>query len=344
MSDLVAASLPQQILSASENSNLYETENTVAETSAGELLRHARETAGVHIAVLAGMLKVPVKKLEALEADRFKELPDAVFVRALASSICRTLKIDPANVLQKLPKNTDLKPNHLAVSINTPFRAPGDSPRPSLWALISRPAVLSGVVLLLGALTIIMLPAVKSSVRNAESNLKTETSSGELPAVAVSVVAPVVIAADAVPSLTSVINTSSGEILTSSRVARSASDPSPIVGPDITVKPPIASAMIDHLAPLLALPAASASGAVTLPSTSIVEFNAKVASWVEVTDAKGQVVLRRTLIAGETVTASGVFPLTAIVGRADTTEVKIRGKGFDLRSFTKDNVARFEVK
>ena len=55
--------------------------------TAGSLLRQAREAAGIHIAALAVSLKVPVKKLEALEQDRFDLLPDAVFVRALASSM-----------------------------------------------------------------------------------------------------------------------------------------------------------------------------------------------------------------------------------------------------------------
>ncbi|HYE38489.1 MAG TPA: helix-turn-helix transcriptional regulator, partial [Ramlibacter sp.] len=51
--------------------------------TAGALLRDAREAAGLHVATLAANLKVPVRKLEALEEDRYDLLPDAVFVRAL---------------------------------------------------------------------------------------------------------------------------------------------------------------------------------------------------------------------------------------------------------------------
>ena len=67
------------------------------------LLRAAREAAGLHIAALAAALKVPVRKLEALEAGRYEELPDLTFARALASSACRHLKIDPAPVLEQIP-------------------------------------------------------------------------------------------------------------------------------------------------------------------------------------------------------------------------------------------------
>ena len=66
--------------------------------SAGTLLRQAREAAGMHIGALSVSLKVPVKKLEALEADRLDLLPDAVFARALAASVCRTLKADPGPI------------------------------------------------------------------------------------------------------------------------------------------------------------------------------------------------------------------------------------------------------
>jgi cytoskeleton protein RodZ len=76
----------------------------------------------------------------------------------------------------------------------------------------------------------------------------------------------------------------------------------------------------------------------------IVTFSAKGQSWVEVTDAKGAVVLRRTLTAGEVVGATGVLPMTAVVGRADSTQVEVRGKPLDLQPLTRDNVARFEVK
>ena len=55
--------------------------------TAGALLRDAREAAGLHIAALAVALKVPVAKLEALEADNFSALPVMVFVRALESSV-----------------------------------------------------------------------------------------------------------------------------------------------------------------------------------------------------------------------------------------------------------------
>jgi cytoskeleton protein RodZ len=53
--------------------------------------------------VLAQALRVSTTKLEALEADRLDELPDAMFARALTLAVCRQLKTDAAPVLALLP-------------------------------------------------------------------------------------------------------------------------------------------------------------------------------------------------------------------------------------------------
>jgi cytoskeleton protein RodZ len=142
-------------------------------TTAGTLLRQAREAAGMHIAALAVSLKVPVKKLEALEQDRFDLLPDAVFVRALASSVCRTLKLDAAPVLGLLPQTSAPKLTYQGSGINAPFRTPGEGPSPSVWTQVSKQAVLAGLLLLLGALVLIFMPAMKQDGSNGKNDADT---------------------------------------------------------------------------------------------------------------------------------------------------------------------------
>lgn len=78
-------------------------EGDITHKTAGDMLREAREAHGLHIEMVAAALKVPPQKLIALEADDIASLPDPVFARALASSVCRALRIDPAPVLAKLP-------------------------------------------------------------------------------------------------------------------------------------------------------------------------------------------------------------------------------------------------
>jgi cytoskeleton protein RodZ len=312
------------------------------ELTAGALLRQGREAAGMHIAALAVSLKVPVKKLEALEQDRFDLLPDAVFVRALASSVCRSLKLDAAAVLERLPQTSAPKLIYQGTGINAPFRSPGEGPGPSIWTQVSRPAVLAGLALLLGALVLIFLPAVRhDGVGNsADSDMPASTAEPVKPlpaAVAMmgagiaDAVKPAVPAAQAREPFSAV----------------SAAAPGIVHSPVAVVPPTSVPLSISAPSPAPASPVSASIGAAAIAQTTpsgIVTFLAKGESWVEVTDAKGVVVLRRTLTAGEVVGASGVLPLAAVVGRADATQVQVRGRAFDLNAVARDNVARFEVK
>jgi cytoskeleton protein RodZ len=80
------------------------TTSTPSNTSAGAILRQSREAQGLTSDAVAQALRVATAKLEALEADRLGELPDATFARALALAVCRQLKVDAAPVLALLPQ------------------------------------------------------------------------------------------------------------------------------------------------------------------------------------------------------------------------------------------------
>jgi cytoskeleton protein RodZ len=133
-----------------------------ASKTAGQMMREAREAQGLHVAALAVSLKVPVKKLEALEADRLEELPDAVFVRALASSVCRALKMDAKPVLAKLPGLNTRVLDQADKGMNVAFRTRADGPAPSPLANLNKPVVLAVMVLLLAAIVLMLLPDFKT--------------------------------------------------------------------------------------------------------------------------------------------------------------------------------------
>ena len=167
------------------------------EVSAGTLLRQAREAAGLHVAALAVSLKVPVRKLEALEADRYDDLPDAVFARALASSICRNLKIDPQPVLARLPQTASPRLVQDHEGINAPFRAPGDVAAGGWQQQLMRPVPLAVGALLLGAVAILLLPylsldAVRAVARPEAPAVPTITSTPSVPSMRPGVVATIV--------------------------------------------------------------------------------------------------------------------------------------------------------
>lgn len=301
--------------------------------SAGTLLREAREAAGLHIAALAVSLKVPVRKLEALEADRLDLLPDAVFVRALASSVCRTLKIDPAPVLERLPQTAAPRLVRDTGGINAPFRAPSDGRGPTWLDQLSQPVFLAVFALLLGALVLIFLPSARQD--EAAGPGRAEVTSAVQPAPASPAAAAVAEPAPAaMPAPVSALPP-----------PPPAAQPTAVVSPAVAAVPTVSPTFsVAVSTPTVVSPTAVVTPAAPLPTTGIVVFKTQGESWVEVTDARGVIAVRKTLGPGEVVGASGALPLSVVIGRVNATRVEVRGRPFDLGAVAKDNVARFEVK
>lgn len=290
------------------------------------LLRAAREAAGLHIAALAAALKVPVKKLEALEAGRYGELPDLTFARALASSACRHLKVDPAPILEQIPQGGIPELGGSRHAINAPFQ-PAHDPAPiNPLSWLSRPALLAAIVLLLGALVIVFLPRMEES---AQEPAKAETGQVatplEQPAEPVAAVEPEPAqepVASAVPA---------------APAAGGATPPAPVAPVSASPAPATAVTAGPPAAPAAATPAAPASG-------SLLTIAATGESWVEVVNGSGSVVIQRVLQAGDAVDFSSAPPYTVVLGRAEAAQVTVRGKPFDVTRIARNNVARFEVK
>lgn len=307
--------------------------SVAGEESAGRLLRRAREANGVHIAALAVALKVPVGKLEALEADRYDELPDTVFARALASSMCRVLKVDATAVLEKLPQG--LPPRLAANSggLNASFK---DSHAKSPVALGgeggSKKVKWAVIGLLAAAVVVYVLPRdAIESLRTALSSAgpaATTVSGGQVPPVQETLV-PAVVPAQA-------------SVEASPAPAARAPDlpvlPSENPGVPVTQAVPAAAAV----------PASAAASPEAKPAVAsgdgVLEFRATSESWVQVRDATGAVTFQRNLAAGEAAVVPGRPPLSVVVGKVNATQVFVRGAPFDLATVARENVARFEVK
>jgi cytoskeleton protein RodZ len=281
-------------------------------STAGALLRQARQAQGLHIAALSASIKVAQKKLELLEADRFDELPDATFTRALAQTVCRSLKIDSAPVLALLPRASGYRLEHLGEGINMPFRERPGRTSSEDWGSLSSPAVWGAMLLVLGALLVYLLPV----------DLLSRFQIGGAAAVAVPVAASAV--QKAVP----------------------ASPTTAATTPAVAVEPPAApaSSVVETVfsAPPLATPAAS--GALASQAAAPLQLRASGESWIEVQDGKSQLLLSRMVQSGESVMLDGVMPLRVKIGNAAATDVVFRGEPVNLAPFTRDNVARLELK
>ena len=274
--------------------------------TAGMLLRKAREAAGLQVPALAAILKVPTSKIEALEADRKDELTDMVFVRALAASMCRALKIDATPVLSRLPQIAVPKFEREDCGISMPERGPNFYYQhlQTVKAFVTKPAFLLVLALLLAASLLYWYP--QSSDAPAQGAATEKSTEVVRPAEVSALVKETVMPA---PQVT-------------------ASAPAPAAVPAT----PLASAPGTVPHPTVAV------------ATDVVVFKAKSSAWIRVTDAKGTVQFEKVLVAGESGSASGVLPLSVTLGNAAATEVLVRGQSFGLEAVTKENVARFEVK
>ena len=300
--------------------------------TAGALLRDAREAAGLHIAALAVVLKVPVAKLEALEADNFSALPDMVFVRALASSVCRTLKIDPQAVLALLPQGEGPRLSAGDVGLNAPVKGfAGRSSAAPFKGAGSRSFVWAVGLLLIGAALMMFLP--RGLDADLSALLKQPETTTKIPMPTGNVAQEISVAVGA-----------------EQRVPSAAPAPAPAAAAGVGVELPAGESIkpAGIASHPIVLPSVEASAPSSAPAadapSGVLAFKARSESWIQVRDAAGALVLQRNLAPNELVSVSGVLPLAVVIGRADATEVFVRGKPYDIGPVSRENVARFEVK
>jgi len=158
-------------------------DSTPTASTAGGLLKAARQSVGMHLAVLSVNLKVPVRQLEALEADQYPVDQSPVFARGLAASICRQLRVDPAPILALMPMSANyLEPNG---AVRQAYTAPAD-----LGTMRRAPAVVasktwwvaSGMLLLIAALIWLPNPGHWAWFENLQATLFLPKSTEKAPA------------------------------------------------------------------------------------------------------------------------------------------------------------------
>jgi cytoskeleton protein RodZ len=270
----------------------------------GTELREARERQGFHIADMASLLKVSQARIKALEEGHFEQLPDVVFARALAYSMCRVLKMDATAILSHLPQQETQHIHIDSSQLNTPFRSGSPTLLRSLKVYLTQPFGVGVLLLMLGIAIVLWIPTPPRvvSTKAMEYGTAKQVEGADADADAV---APFVPLADS-----TVLTTPSAPSQPSS---------TPVAAPD-----EISSTLPDA-------------------ATSVLLLEATDDSWVSVTEATGSSLLRRILHAGETIPVSGTLPLSVVLGKADVVMVTVRGKRLDTLAHTNKQVARFEV-
>lgn len=309
-----------------------ELEPVQAQTTAGTLLRQAREAARMQLPVMAATLKVPQHKLEALEADDYNSFPDHVFMRALAMSMCRSLHIDAEPVLALLP-HREIKSLagkgagiNEAVKVRSNFKGAGT---PLDSGSNSTRKIIAGVLVLLAAAAAVYFVPFHQPADNAGGSavpVAVHEQSGDA-------VQESALAAQPAAQVTESVETPLGS---AAAVNGPATDSAPAAPAEGVASVASSGAQVAAATTETAASVNAAAGLLVLKVNT-------GQSWVRVKDGAGKVVLEKTLNKDETATAEGQLPLSVIVGNAKGTQVTVRGEPLDI-SNTRDNVARFEVK
>ena len=298
--------------------------------SAGRLLQAGRERRGLELDALAQLLKVPVRKLQALEADRFEELPGAAFTRSLAQSYARQVGVDVQEVLALLPQAVvpPQRLEHVSRGLQTPYREGsgahfgGSGGRGGFEGF--RPVHGVALALLALALLLWLLPPLSTLLPSLGLSSRSEPA------------AEVAAGSEAAASSTVVVETIHGT-------------PGEQVVLPVQPVPPAASAVPVMPVPVAAsAPPAAPSASAPVPAAAApagtVVLKTRAASWIEVRDAGNAVLLSRTLQPGETVGLDGAMPMRVRVGVASALELSLRGEPVDLKPYTRGTSATVVLK
>lgn len=299
-----ATTIPVQVLEETNNFNV------AGHESAGGLLRTAREKSGLHIAALAAALKVPVRKLEALEGNRWEELTDATFTRALASSVARHLKADPVAVLAALPSH---HPVPLVISDGL-GRAATDHPTRS--ARHAKPFLWSIAALLVATVGIYLFPQFWPEAPNQPTPEAASSSSDLMPQGTPTPAEPLVVT----------------------------NLPDPAVQPLERPSAAVPTTPLDATPAPTALPNDVKPSAAVSNGQPLMVVKASRDTWMEATDNSGRLRIQRVVKAGEEVSFADAASLAVVIGNAAGAQVTVHGQPMDLTPVSKNNIARFEVK
>lgn len=282
---------------------------TSGNTTPGAALSGARKAAGLSVADVAAQMRLSPRQVEALEADRYTELPGAVFVRGFIRNYARVLKLDPVPLLNALePTLDDDAPLRVRATSGTlPLAARRDHARPLLIVFCS----IFVVVVAAGGYE--LWSRQREQLGNASATADTGTRTTEPVGVALA------------PGHQSTV--------TDAPAASASTEPA---------QP--APAAVEN--PIAAPDGQSNANPTTLASNVRmgrlrVQFTAE--SWLEVRDQAGAVVYSGTGQAGAERVFEAAAPVSVVIGNARAVRITYNGEALDLSSHAVRNIARLTL-
>ncbi len=302
----------------------------------GEMLREARERAGLSQDEIAAKLKLAPRQIAAIESGDWDSLPERTFTRGFMRSYARLVGLDPSIVgLDRSPSQPnaggELKPTPAAIGEITMDVERNSRSSATRWAVpILLIAVLAagvvyfqwGELLGLGGLSAVK-PATTTSVNDATKSSANTAITANKPAQAA--VAPTEATPPSLPAATS-----SGSVITAGAAS-----------PDVVASTAPASQTATVEAAPVAPTTAPSGLLATVAGEKRITITFRGKSWTEVR-SKGEVIYSEASLPG-TKEFNGAPPLSFIVGNASNVSLSVDGKPYDMSSITRNDVARFRI-
>lgn len=305
--------------------------------SVGAMLRARREALGLAQADVAHVVKLPPKRIDALEAERWDELPTGPYLRGFLRNVARALDLDATTLMDRVDASLvrSRSPDSIlvgptATNVRLPRRSgPADDRRGGRALVFGSVAFALIAALIAWSGTGSFDRTLVAGKAMIDERSLTPHASGES-----------VVTAPLPPPATGVAPADPTPAGSSPLVvpAPGTSRPGSAVIGAATVPPVADASAASTLAPVTAPPpAATASSSVSLA------FHFMEDAWVEVRSADGKVLLKRLNSAGSEQEVDGQAPFSLIVGNAKGVALRFRGQPVDLGPFTRDQVARLTL-
>ena len=285
----------------------------------GRRLAAERQARGIDIDRIAALLHLRRQVIEALEEDRYDQLPDPVFVAGYLRNYARVLGIDGRTIVDDYKSRVPEQDPALALA---PTQADRD-PESQSGGLLAPLAALVSCAAALGLLALWWQgqdtgPATANTDQMPPATASTTSLTSET--------------VTAAP-----LTTEQGT--TTMAVAQPNTPPEPRADAT-TAAPPTAT---PHPASGTSDTAADEDfGTATAPSgPGRVELEFNGASWIDVRGADGKLGLNGEMRAGDRHVLNGKPPFKLVIGNSAATHMTVDGQPFDLQPHARGNVVRF---
>nr|WP_242467685.1 RodZ domain-containing protein [Thiocapsa imhoffii] len=302
----------------------------------------ARQARGLSIERVASQLHLKPGVVDAIEQDRFAELPDPVFVLGYLRNYARILGIDAAPLLATYRSHALAHPHQ---TVPAAVRGPGEPSGGArlmirLMTVILAAAAIGIFVLWwseqtdvareLGAEITLEPTSEIETMTDAEPDPRPDLTRMAMPAPLTTPTQPDT-AGEEASRAPRVLQDADGAL---SDVARRPEDlDEPGILAAVPLAPDVAGASVGTTAP--------ADDPIVTPAEPAIVLEFTGPSWLTVTPPGGGSLINAEMTAGERREITGPGPFRFTIGRVNNTRMTVNGEPFDLEGRARGNVARF---